>query len=113
MPGLSGFPDDLHYLLQLLQTRLIDGIALFEVITEALSRPDAKAGTLPGIDPVADGDDGVEVVKPDVPGDRPVALLLNYREILGSCLWVSEKVVLVKTLKSGNSFIAEKALFLK
>lgn len=59
------------------ETALIDGNAVYDVVFEDFCGPDAKIGGFAGIDAVADGDDGVEVVGFDGAGDLAVALGLN------------------------------------
>ena len=45
----------------------------------------AEVGGLFGVDPVAYGDDGVEIVMVNAAPHFAAALLANYREFLGSC----------------------------
>lgn len=47
---------------ELAETALIDGDAVYDVIFEDFCSPDTEIGGFAGIDAVADGDDGVEVV---------------------------------------------------
>lgn len=54
--------------------------------TQHASRPLAALGRPHGIDPVADGDDGVEVVKIDVARHLSIAGGLNAPELPESCL---------------------------
>lgn len=54
--------------------------------TQHASRPLAALGRPHGIDPVADGDDGVEVVKIDVARHLSIAGGLNSPELPESCL---------------------------
>ena len=45
-----------------LEPLIVQGEALDEVLAQALRGPDAELGAAMGLDPVADGDDDVEVV---------------------------------------------------
>ncbi|EKD40795.1 MAG: hypothetical protein ACD_74C00161G0001 [uncultured bacterium] len=69
-----------------LHALLVQHIALDGKLAQHPGGPLAELGSSHRIDPVADGDDGVEVVEIDVSGDPPVSLGLNYPEFPDSCL---------------------------
>lgn len=71
----------------LLEALVIQGKALEHVLLEDAGGPDAKVGRPEGIDAIAYGNDGIEVVELCLPFYLPRAFRLNYREILGSCLF--------------------------
>ena len=58
---------------------------MHQVFPKHAGRPLVKARALSRFDPIADGDDGVEVVVLEDTLNLAFALSLNYREILGSC----------------------------
>ena len=68
----------------LLQALVVKHEALDDVLSEHARRPDAKACGAMGVDAIANGDDGVQVVVPQRAAHGPAAFVLNYREILGS-----------------------------
>jgi len=61
----GGVGDQAHRLVQVAQAMGVDRIALDEVAAQHAGGPDAKLGAPLRLDPVADGDDDVEVVEPD------------------------------------------------
>ena len=65
---------------------LVEGEAADQVVAQSVGGPLAKAHAASRIDPVADGDDGVEDVVGESPMDPTSTLRSNYREILGSCM---------------------------
>ncbi len=64
---------------------IIEDEAFNEVLAKNLGGPDAELGCLPAVNPVANGDDGVEVVEFQFAGDRPRPLRLNYPVFPDSC----------------------------
>ncbi len=64
---------------------LVLGCVLDQVIPEGVRGPDAELSAALGLDPIADGDDHVEVVVLDAPTDGSAALGLNCEGILRSC----------------------------
>ncbi len=60
--ALRGVGDEPHRLPKIAQTRGIDRVALNEVVTQHSGGPLAKARGPHGVDPVANGNDDVEVV---------------------------------------------------
>ena len=61
-------------------------IPLDEMVAERLGCPDTEVNAALGVDAVADGDDGIQIVVSDVATDLSAPLSPNYREFLGSCL---------------------------
>ena len=67
------------------KTAFVRGEAAFQMVPQRAGSPLTEAHAPPGIDPVADGNDDVQVVVlQSAPYPAP-AFGLNYREILGSC----------------------------
>jgi hypothetical protein len=50
-------------LVEFFQATFVDGVAFQDVIVQNACRPDAELGAPFRVDPVADGDNGVEVVE--------------------------------------------------
>ena len=73
-------------LLALLQPLVIQHEALDDELPQGLGRPDAELRGLVAVDPVADGDDGVEVVELHLARDLAAALGTNYFHFGNSCL---------------------------
>jgi len=67
------------------QPALVQRVAAQQVFPQGARRPDAELRAALGVDAVADRNDGVEVVEPELTLDLPSALGSNYRGILGSC----------------------------
>ena len=57
---------------------LVEGEAADQVVAQSVGGPLAKAHAASRIDPVADGDAGVEVVVPDAPSELARAFGPNY-----------------------------------
>ena len=57
-------------------------------LLERLSRSDAELGRLNAVHPVADRDDGVQVVELDLAGNVAVALSLNSSNFSKSCRFI-------------------------
>jgi hypothetical protein len=74
--------------LSLLQTLIVEYESFDQKLPEHLSRPDAKLRRLTAVDPVADGDDGVEIVELDFAGDLPRPFRLNYTKFSYSCHFI-------------------------
>jgi len=73
-------------LIGILQTFIVHREALHDVFTQPLRGPDAEAGGHHAFNPVADRNDGIEVVAIHPSLDRAPAFLANRQEILVSCL---------------------------
>src|ERR1039458_215632 len=67
------------------QALIVEYESFDQKLPEHLSRPDAKLRRLTAVDPVADGDDGVEIVELDLAGDLPRPFRLNYTKFSYSC----------------------------
>lgn len=72
----------------LLKTFIIHGKAFDHVFLKNAGGPDAELGGPPGIHPISHGDDGVEVIEFVFSSDLPGTFCLNYREILGSSIFI-------------------------
>src|ERR1017187_8053656 len=64
--------------LALFEAFIVEHEALDEVLAQNLSGPYAELRRLAAVDPISDGDDGVQIVKVHLAGNRPNALSLNY-----------------------------------
>lgn len=95
-PPLAGadFPDALQqfveivpaeHLFALLQTFIIQHEALGDELAQCSRGPDAELGGLVAVHPVADGDDGVEVVELHLAGNRPATFGPSYFHFGNSC----------------------------
>ena len=84
----SGPTDQLQgsfeFLSIMLESLPVKGVAANQVIAEGFGGPLAKRDAASGVDPVADRDNGIEVVMRKTALDSSSALSLNYREILGT-----------------------------
>ena len=69
----------------LLEPLIIQNESFDKVLAQYLSRPDAKLRCLAAVDAVANGDDGVEVIKRTAPSDTTTTLRLNYSNFSSSC----------------------------
>ena len=69
-----------------LEPLVVEDEALDDELAQSLGRPDAELRGLRAVDPVADGDDGVEVVEGDVAGDLAAPLGSNDPDFPESCL---------------------------
>ncbi len=76
-----------EHLLALLQAFIIQHKALADIFLQNLSSPNAELGSTLGADAVADCNDGIEAIVLEGAPNGPPAFVLNYREILGSCLF--------------------------
>jgi len=85
---------------------VIQGKALDDVFLEDGCRPDAELRGAFGVHAVADGDDGVEVVKIEFARDIPVAFTLNYSKFSSSCefLQFSALVDFLQMVSDGVAF---------
>jgi hypothetical protein len=68
-----------------LEPLVVDDEALDDELAQGPGRPDAELGGLRAVDPVADRDDLVEVVKRDFAPDLAIALALNSPNSSESC----------------------------
>ena len=94
-PALAGpdLPDALQQFIKVIFAKwptilhqfIVEDKALLDVLFQGLGGPLAEVGGLFGVDPVAYGDDGVEIVMVNAAPHFAAALLANYREFLGSC----------------------------
>lgn len=73
-------------MLALLEPLVFHDEALDDELAEGFGGPDAELGGLVAVDPVADSDDGVEVVVLHLPDNLPVAFGANYFHFGNSCL---------------------------
>ncbi len=69
------------------EVALVEGEVPDQVLAEGAGGPLAKAHGASGVDPVAEGDDGIQVVVRWGSPDLTPAFGLNYRGFLGS--WIS------------------------
>ena len=67
-----------------LQALTVEGVAAGQVLPERAGGPLAKVHTALGVHPVADRNNGIQVVVLEVTTDLPPPLPLNYRVFLGS-----------------------------
>ena len=72
----------------LFEALVIQGKALEHILLEDAGGPDAKVGRPAGIDAIAYGNDGIEIVEIKGSFDLSLALLLNYFHFGKSCLGV-------------------------
>ena len=84
--------------IRVLQALVIEHEALDDELAKALGGPDPELRGDPRLDPVADGDDRVEVVEIERALHIPLALAANRQEFLVSCLGV-QLAFLVDVLK--------------
>lgn len=68
----------------LFESFVVENESFDNEFAEGFGRPDSEAGGFYGIDAVADGDDGVEVVKIYLAGDLSGAFGLNYSKYSNS-----------------------------
>lgn len=59
------------------ETSFVDGDTINDVLAEDAGGPDAEVGGFAGVDAVADGDDGVEVVDFELTADGAISFLGN------------------------------------
>ena len=78
----------LTYERAVLHTLLVYDIAPKRELPDDIGAPLAKLCGTDGIDTIAHGDDGIEVIEQRVAPNLSRTFLLNYRDFLGSCLLV-------------------------
>ncbi len=67
------------------QARLVQRVALYQMLTQGAGRPLAELHAPLGINAVADGDDDIEIVVFNLPSNGSVALGLNLCKFCTSC----------------------------
>ena len=75
------------------QPLLVHRVAADQVFAQGVGGPLLKADTSLGVDAITDGDDGIKVVMFEITPYSTVSFDLNYREILGSCLFLQFTVL--------------------
>ena len=78
----------LTYERAVLHTLLVYDIAPKRELPDNIGTPLAELSGTDGVDTIAHGDDGIEVIEQRVAPNLSRTFLLNYRDFLGSCLLV-------------------------
>ena len=68
------------------QSPFVEGIAFYQIFSQNIVCPDTELGTPPGVDPVADGENDVQVVVQDVSRYRSFAFASNLCKFCTSCV---------------------------
>src|SRR3989338_2636273 len=67
----------------------IQSITLMNIIFQNSCRPLTKLRSPLGAYSITNGNNGLKIMKSDLPGNFSFALFLNYREFLGSCFLIN------------------------